>query len=520
MVQKPRLSGHGKPTARPLFCSYRGTMPRIRLFPALSLLSCFGTLLASDPAAPTITVHPVEIDRPLPNPDMGWGLWAGPRYFDGRPFTLEYNTKGFGDDAPLFGWVLIDWMWSDLEPEEGHYRWQDLDAVIGYWAARGKQIDLRVWVTDDPGWNGAPGNEVAPAWLYKTGVRFREYTGEGRSRKREPDYLHPSFEAEYLPRVKRFLTALAARYDRPGTPIALWGVMGYGQWGEWHTLWSKYPWPDKESKHRVLAEIVDMYAGIFKHGLPCISYCFDTDSGEAATLDDFLYRQALDVGLSNGFSLARHGFIDGLMRWDKEVMSRYWRRAPLFAEGDWSYTDVKEHKTHGTFDENLDVMLEWHSNFAHFYTDAESYRREVHEDRAALERGLSSGGLGYRLVLTEASWPSELAAGGLLVLKQKWVNRNVGRCYGRYPLRVYLTDRAGKTAFSQGSDSFDASEWVAGQTYTETGVFGVPKDLGPGTYDVRIALTGAENRPRIKLAIAGEDAEGRYVLGKIRIVAP
>jgi hypothetical protein len=82
---------------------------------------------------------------------MGWELWAGPRYFDGRAFTLDYNTTGFGDDAPLFTWVLIDWMWADLEPREGEYAWKDLDTVIDYWAKRGKQVELRIWITDDHG---------------------------------------------------------------------------------------------------------------------------------------------------------------------------------------------------------------------------------------------------------------------------------------------------------------------------------------------------------------------------------
>ena len=55
-------------------------------------------------------MHPREIDNALVNPYCGWGIWAGPRFFDSRQFSVEFNTKGFGDDAPLFGWVLIDWM--------------------------------------------------------------------------------------------------------------------------------------------------------------------------------------------------------------------------------------------------------------------------------------------------------------------------------------------------------------------------------------------------------------------------
>jgi len=311
------------------------------------------------------TVHPTETDAPLVNPYCGWGLWAGPRYFDGRSFTLEYNTRGFGDDAPLFSWVLVDWMWADLESEEGQFKWNELDALIAYWAQRGKQIYLRVWVTDDPGWNGAPGNEVCPEWLWKAGVRCHEYTGEGKSRKREPDYADPSFVQLYLPKARSFLKALAERYEKPGGSVCMWGAMGYGQWGEWHVLWSHYRWPSPQVKHQVLERIVNLYADTFKVQ-SCISYCFDDDSSQVTSVEDFLSRQALDVALAKGFALARHGFIDGLGRWDTAVMRKYWRLAPMLAEGDWSYSDMKNHGTHGTLDENLRVMLDWHSTYAHF----------------------------------------------------------------------------------------------------------------------------------------------------------
>ena len=81
------------------------------------------------------TVNPTEIDDPLVNPYCGWGIWAGPRFFDSRQFSIDYNTKGFGDEAPLFSWMLIDWMWSDLEPKEGQFDWKNLDTVVAYWKA-------------------------------------------------------------------------------------------------------------------------------------------------------------------------------------------------------------------------------------------------------------------------------------------------------------------------------------------------------------------------------------------------
>ncbi len=462
----------------------------------------------------------VEHNRPLVNPYMGWGLWAGPRYYDGRPFTIEYNTIGFGDDAPLFKWVLIDWMWSDLEPQEGRYYWNDLDTIIDYWAKRGKQVYLRVWITDDPGWNGAPGNEVCPAWLWALGVRFRAYTGEADSKKREPDYLDPSYEKVYLPRAWRLLSELAARYDRTDSPVILWGAMGYGQWGEWHTMWSHYPWPDREAKHAVLKKIVDMYSETFKVRPVMISYCFDDDLGQVTSLEDFHYRQALDVALSRRFALARHGFIDGLLLYDFLTMERYWQQAAMLAEGDWSYTDVKNDGTHGTIEENIAVMAQWHSNYGHFYMDADSYKRAMREDREAFEDGLRSGGIGYRLLPLAADWPKELHAGDLLMIQSRWANRNTGRLYAQHPLRVYLTDAEGNEKYTAQDPAFTPVAWVSGKEYPVTTLVRVSEKLEPGYYDLRIAIADPNRgKPVVHLAIEGEDSQMRYRLGGIRILS-
>jgi hypothetical protein len=460
--------------------------------------------------AVTRTVVPAEIDIPLSNPYMGWGLWAGPRYYTGQPFTI--------DDAPLFGWVLVDWMWSDLEPEEGKYYWKDLDTIVNYWGSRGKQFDLRVWVTDDPGWFGTPGSEVCPEWLWKSGVRYREYLAQGKFQKREPDYMDPSYEAIYLPKVRKFLTALAERYDKPDSSVALWGVMGYGQWGEWHSMWSKYPWPNRDAKHNVLTKIVNMYADIFRVNLPIISYCFDSDDKEVTSMEDFMYRQALDTATVKGFALARHGFIDGLRLWDRKVMQKYWRTLPMWAESNWAYTDVKDHRAHGTLNEYLDVYREFHSNWAHYYMDAESYKRAMKEDRSHFERGLQSGGIGYRFALKSASWSEEVPVGHLFVMKQEWVNRSAGRLYLRHPLKLYLTDSEGNEKCSEVDRGFDQTQWVEGETYPVLSVFHLPKNLAPGMYDVRIAMADRTGSPRINLAIQGGDSAKRYRLGTVRVV--
>ena len=191
----------------------------------------------------------------------------------------------------------------------------------------------------------------------------------------------------------------------------------------------------------------------------------------------------------------------------------------MLAEGDWSYMDVKDHGTHGTIEENIAVMEQWHSNYGHFYMDAESYRRAMREDREVFENGLRSGGIGYRLALLEASWPENLHAGDLLMIQSKWANRNSGRLYVRHTLRIYLTDADGNEQFSAPDRAFTPVDWVAGKEYPVTTLITLSSKLEPGIYDLRAALTDPDSgKPSIRLAIEGEDSRMRYRLGTIRIL--
>jgi gamma-glutamylcyclotransferase (GGCT)/AIG2-like uncharacterized protein YtfP len=498
-----------------------------RLIPTLGFVCAFtGLWFAAASASPTEvsdqtqTVHPKEIVGPLPNPYMGWGIWAGPRYLTGRLVSMRENTTDFGQVDPAFDWVLVDWIWSDLEPQEGQYEWGGLDQVVNYWAARGKQIYIRAWITDDSGWDGAPGSEVVPDWVWQAGAKYHEYTGLGHTAKREPAYADPSYESIYLPRAKRFLCALADRYDKPDGPVFLWGVMGYGNWGEWHVLESHYAWPDVETKHRVLTQLIDFYADTYKNNPLVIAYCFDSDEKQVTSLDDFLYRQGFDEAIRRHFALERRGFIDGLRLWDKDLMKSNWSHSPMSAEGNWTYTDVKNQLNHGTMEEHLKIFEEWHSNFAHLYMDAPSYKRAMREDHAVIDESLRAGGIGFRLVPTSLDFPKAVPAGNLLVVKQEWINENVGRLYQRLPLAFFFFDRNGKQAYVVKDEAFDETTWVKGTTYLNISSVRIDRTLRPGDYEVRIGLVDAKFDSRIALGIAGDDGHKRYNIGSIHILPP
>jgi hypothetical protein len=111
-----------------------------------------------------------------------------------------------------------------------------------------------------------------------------------------------------------------------------------------------------------------------------------------------------------------------------------------------------------------------------------------------------------------------LPAGHLLLLRSTWVNRNNGRCFVRYPLHVYLIDANGKVAYSAEDPSFDETSWVKGESYPVTSIVAIPRELPPGEFEIRIALTDQKQTPRIRLAIEGDDGGLRYKIGSIQVL--
>jgi len=488
---------------------------------ALLFMPCLPDCFAASNTPSFKTVVPVEIDDPLVNPYSGWGIWVGPRDWEFKNYSVADNTTAYPDDAPLFNWVMLDWNWSDIEPVEGRFTWDGFDTVFKYWAARKKQFVVRVWVTDDAGWNGDPGTNPIPDWLWAKGLRYHEYKGNGSVTKREPDYADPSYEKVFFPALQKLLSSFGERYDKRDTPIIFLQVMGYGHWADWATWYSKYKFPNRQFKHDVLAKLMGIYIDKFKNFQLFEMAAGDWDQqGVEKTLQDRLYTKALDVALAHNFGLIWTGFIDGLAGWDRDLMQAYWKTNPIIAEDNWDYLEIKEQRTHGTLDENLDLMLDYHATLAHYYVRSKTYARAMKEDRANFERGLKNGGLGYRLLPTSLSWRTELPAGNLMSFKQTWVNRNVGRLCVQHPLRLYLTDAQGVEKFSEVDTSFDERTWVRGESYPFVSVFHLPKDLPAGDYDVRIALVGNDGKPRIRLGIEGLDTSGRYKVGMIHILAP
>jgi hypothetical protein len=63
----------------------------------------------------------------------------------------------------------------------------------------------------------------------------------------------------------------------------------------------------------------------------------------------------------------------------------------------------------------------------------------------------------------------------------------------------------------------DIRQWLPGDAIYDDNV-ALPAAVAPGTYDLSLAIVDPETRqPKVKLAIAGVDAQGWYPLGKFEV---
>lgn len=164
-------------------------------------------------------------------------------------------------------------------------------------------------------------------------------------------------------------------------------------------------------------------------------------------------------------------------------------------------------------------FMDYHVNIGHTWVyNRKLYDEHTNDYRHLYEAGLNAGGLGYRFVLTSATYDKHISAGDTLTINQTWVNRNVGRAYRVYPLKVYFIDLdTGKEIWSGADKEFNQISWIKGRNYDVTSKFQTPSNLPSGTYELRIAMVDGTGTPAISFGIAGGDAQKRYRIGGVTV---
>lgn len=450
-----------------------------------------------------ITVNPVETDRILANPGMGWQTF--------------HQTKT--QDKNLPAWIpstvhYARWGWGTLEPEPGRLDPDFLDGVLKATRDAGQTLAFRVMCCST-----YPRQPYHPRWLPNIGGKVVK-TRYGSGPELEVPVLDdPPVLAAHLDFIRR----LGARYDgHPDIDHIDLGSVGW--WGEWHMSQSSHaPMPTPETQRK----IVDAYLAAFRK-TPLVMLI-----GGGAMLKHALPHgtgwRADCLGDMGGFSptwchmrmaypqqLAAAGALDA------------WKTAPVawetcwdmrkWVDEDWSLRLIFNYALalHGSVINNKSAPL----------PVGEPIRPEV-------ERFLRR--LGYRLVLKQLRHPAMVRPGDKVSLAMQWQNVGSAPCYQPYRLAYRIANAEGDERVFVGAVT--ANKWLPGsiELFTEE-FFRQPVDLPPGAvhavddtivlpedvptgeYVLSVGIVGVETeQPIVQLGIQGREQDGWYPLSRLKI---
>lgn len=187
--------------------SYALNMTAAELYAAIGQLDM--TQLAKDAGQGTTTPPP----PPPPPTTSGFkGIFA---------FNTG-NASTFATNPYVAGSVLMRY-WAEVNPQQGVYNWDLMDADMKPWIAAGKQVIWRISTAGWAKWQPSQHSEQGtPQWVYDLGVPF--VTDDDGSKK--PQYWNKTF----LDNLQAFVQAFKARYD--GHPNILCIEIGVGDGGE------------------------------------------------------------------------------------------------------------------------------------------------------------------------------------------------------------------------------------------------------------------------------------------------
>ena len=447
-----------------------------------------------------VTVRPADNGAELCNPGMGWVF----HYYDNQP--KNYGSKLVPSDT-LDGWpgltvIYLRIPWSYIEAEEGRFNWSVLDTPAQRWIAKGKQVAFRITASES--WI----RWATPRWVQEAGAKGYNFR-PGKGVELDGPYWEPDFDDPvFLKKLDRFLSAMAARYD--GRPeVAFVDVGSLGVWGEGHT-WAS-------TKRPIPPATVKRHFDLHKKHFPKTLLAVNDDMGgpQAAGANEVM-QYAADQGLT-----LRDDSI--LVQPDKNAYFHaawaqpFWPRVPVILESE-HYGGSKDRGCWKDGRLYLKAVEDYHASYASIHWWPHEFLKENRE----LVRKMNLR-LGYRLQLTEASWPKTVRTGGQLAFRTDWRNAGVAPCLpGGYPA-VTLKDSQGGIAAVLVDESFDVrslpvAEAGKAENRSVESRLPLPFQLTTGPYDVFISIGTRTGTPRIALPSDGDDGQRRYRLGTIQVV--
>jgi hypothetical protein len=429
---------------------------------SMMILVAASSLFAQTDATRTV-VTPTDNQAGLRNPDMGWYL----HYYDNSRNPQWTPPDNTWNDWPGLTTIYFRTDWGNIEPQQGQFAWNKIDDVANLWIALGRKIAFRITCLE--GYSGA-----TPSWA--NGGNY------------DPG------NATWLTAWESFLSAFAARYD--GKPYVAYVDMGsIGVWGEGHD----------GASDAVRKQHIDLYAKYFKN--------------TQLVVNDDLGQVACEYGRQKGFTIR-----DDSPMWATCISTQvsyepYWPVTPTIIETDWYQSCVSR----GSWSDQCysDVLEAYHAS----WIDDHGAYSTFWANEKPLINALNLR-VGYRLQVTEASWPAAGLVGQIgarFILK--WRNAGVAPCYkGGFPA-ITLKNASGAVAVTAVDTLFDVKRLQPGPKTTFGPVLAdsigvnLPANLAVGTYQVFISVGAKDGTPIYCLPYNNDDGSKRYPLGTIAVVA-
>lgn len=476
-----------------------------RFFQTLGLL-LFAELpaLAAEPAA-RVVVRTADTGAALINPRMGWTM----HFYSNVPgnYGSKLDPADHLDWFPGCSTVYLRVPWAFIEPEEGRFNWNLLDAPAQRWIAHGGQVAFRITCSEN--WT----RYATPEWVRKAGAKGVDYKwGQGPVEGGplwDPDFLDPVF----LDKLDRFLATMARRYD--GNPnVAFVDIGSFGMWGEGHTGGSSRLSPEKTLE--AAKRHIDLHKKHFPRTQLAISDDVDgpdTHSGRYPAMD---YARERGVTLRDDSILVQ----PPPRSWYHADMAQpFWPTLPVILEHE--HFGPSQQRKAWDPDLLLKAVEDYHATFLSIHW----WPREFLAANSNVVDRINRR-LGYRLRPVELAWPAEVKIGVPFAVEWTWANAGVAPMYASaFPA---LTLKAGKGGIVAvlADESLDLRTLEPGpagaapaKSHRTEFVVGLVAPTTPaGTCDVFVSVGDRDGTPRIALPLAGDDGARRYRVGTITLV--
>ena len=479
-----------------------------------------------------IVYTPTITNEALINPGMGWVFY-------------QYSSRLWAYGSMQYPGDTLDWFpgcstiyfrvtWSDLEPEEGLFRWDLIDTYARPWILKGKKIAFRVMVS-----NPTPAY-TTPKWVRDAGAQGIDYAwdknslGSTESLLWEPKFYDPIF----LEKLEGFLAAFARRYN--GNPaVAFIDIGSFGIYGEGHTDRSQKLSPEETNR------IGKMHIDLYKKYFPDTQLVIGDDMAGNQRRNE--HAEITDYAFSQGVTLRDDSILcaPGENAWfSQKLAQQFWPVMPVIIEHGHYIRRV--YKNNWTPERLPDAMEDYHASYFSIHDWPQQFLQREREivDKMNLR-------LGYRIELRRASFPSHAKIDEPILIETDWANVGVAPCYGGAFPTFTLKDDEEHIVWSVTDESFNVRDLpVAAPGQAETirhesrvrfglrmlvptineGVIFPMKELGqypikddwiptmkPGTYSLWVSLGKPDGTPEIAMPIEGGGPDRCYKLGDITI---